>query len=779
MQPVLRSLLLSVILGGTLPLTAQAGLLVPTSMGRPDDRVLALRDMTIDVGLARGYARVNVRQVFENRTDQVQEGTYRFALAPSAAVGDFAIWDGLERIPGVILEKKRARAIYQELAHQKIDPGLLQQGEEDSGDEASRPSGGSLFTVTVAPIPAWATKRLELQFQQEVPFIGGVGEFRLALEPPDGEAPVARRLTIHVHLEDGVFEAVPAALPLVADSDGASFSGQDVKLDRDLTFRIRPRSSEPLRLSAFRNPSGTLPDGLALAPWERPSEIPPEKDGFFLLEALPPGGSAPATTTAAKATDATRPGQTVVILFDTSLSHRWGGLETAYGDLVRVLQALGSRDRFALLPYDRRPAAGTALASPTPEAIESALAALRARALGPGADIPLALAAARKLAGPGGRLLLLTSGMGAGRSQALKTAVGGLPLFTVVTHGEAGEALRAASAQLIAPTATDIERDLFFERVLEAAPTSEGKARTRDTLPFTVGPDAQLRDIYPVLVQPMAAGSLSGWVGRYGKPQPKVHVAFTSPLFPGGRQDLDGALPETALQARDLPRRWARARVDDLLARIDADGERREWVDEIIALSKRYKFVTPYTAFLAAPRSLLRPRRIQPGDPVLRVECDAGTVAATALLPFGVKLDLVRRPQSRIWEGRFLVPEGLKDGRYPVRILLEDTSGARLTETKSFILDGTPPEIHPELPATARVNEVIRIAARADQDVVQLTARLGDGAPVPLRWDPASRRSVGLLRVPPGLAGPQDVVFEAVDAAKNRGFARASVEVRP
>jgi len=64
---------------------AQAGLLVPTSTGRSDAEVLSLREMTVDVGISRGYARVNVRQVFENRTDQVQEGTYRFALPASAA----------------------------------------------------------------------------------------------------------------------------------------------------------------------------------------------------------------------------------------------------------------------------------------------------------------------------------------------------------------------------------------------------------------------------------------------------------------------------------------------------------------------------------------------------------------------------------------------------------------------------------------------------------------------------------------------------------------------
>ena len=153
---------------------------MPTSSGRPDASVLALREMAVDVGLARGYARVNVRQVFENRTGVVQEGTYRFRLPPSAAVGDFAVWDGLVRVPGVILEKQRARAIYGELTRQRIDPGLLQQGEEDEG---IRPSGGAAFSARVAPIPPWATKRVELQFQQEVPFRESRAEFRLALRP--------------------------------------------------------------------------------------------------------------------------------------------------------------------------------------------------------------------------------------------------------------------------------------------------------------------------------------------------------------------------------------------------------------------------------------------------------------------------------------------------------------------------------------------------------------------------------------------------------------------
>jgi Ca-activated chloride channel family protein len=293
------------------------------------------------------------------------------------------------------------------------------------------------------------------------------------------------------------------------------------------------------------------------------------------------------------------------------------------------------------------------------------------------------------------------------------------------------------------------------------------------------GGEARLRDVYALLVQPPAPGSLSAWIGRYGAPQPQLRFEIASPLLPAGRAALEGALPERASEARDLPRRWARARVDHLLALIEAEGEKREWVDEIIALSKRYKFVTPYTAFLAAPRSLLRPRRIQPGDPVLRVECDPGVVSAVALFPFGLRLPLVQRPGSHVFEGRFLVPEGLKDGRHAVRIALRDVAGGTLSETKHFVVDGRAPVVLPEAPARARPGETIRVAARTDEDVVVLEARLGDGPPVPLRWDETAKRSVGYLRVPPARLGAQALFVEAVDGARNRGFARAVVEVRP
>jgi len=111
--------------------------------------------------------------------------------------------------------------------------------------------------------------------------------------------------------------------------------------------------------------------------------------------------------------------------------------------------------------------------------------------------------------------------------------------------------------------------------------------------------------------------------------------------------------------------------------------------------------------------------------------------------------------------------------------VLRDGSGAVVSETKHFVIDGRAPVIRPELPRTARAGDTLRVAARTDEDVVLLSARLGDGPPFPLRWDDAAKCSQAVLPVPASLAGTVEVFFEAVDGAKNVGFARARLEVLP
>src|SRR4029077_10883766 len=105
-------------------LLADTGVLIPRDKQQPNPAVLSLEEMEITVRIDNGDARVFVRQVFANHTNGIEEGNYTCALPSHATISDFATWDGPVRLPAVILERKRAEEIYNQLKQQSIDPGL-------------------------------------------------------------------------------------------------------------------------------------------------------------------------------------------------------------------------------------------------------------------------------------------------------------------------------------------------------------------------------------------------------------------------------------------------------------------------------------------------------------------------------------------------------------------------------------------------------------------------------------------------------------------------------
>jgi hypothetical protein len=113
-----------------------------------------------------------------------------------------------------------------------------------------------------------------------------------------------------------------------------------------------------------------------------------------------------------------------------------------------------------------------------------------------------------------------------------------------------------------------------------------------------------------------------------------------------------------------------------------------------------------------------------------------------------------------------------------VRIVLRDQGGTIAVENKRVVVDGTPPTITPVLPSGALAGSSVTLAARTDADVIALTARVGDGLPIPLRWDGPAKASIGELLLPQGTTGSVPVLFEAIDGAGNHGFARATLRVR-
>src|SRR5664279_2247524 len=158
---------------------ADTGVLIPGDRQQPDPAVFSLNELVLGIRIDNGVARVQLRQVFGNHSPTVQEGVYRFALPDKATVSDFAVWDDVTRIPGVILERRRAGEVYAQAKAQAIDPGLLQMGERDA-DEAGR---SQQFTARIVPVPAFGTKRIEMEYQHPIAVERYKSEFVVPLRP--------------------------------------------------------------------------------------------------------------------------------------------------------------------------------------------------------------------------------------------------------------------------------------------------------------------------------------------------------------------------------------------------------------------------------------------------------------------------------------------------------------------------------------------------------------------------------------------------------------------
>jgi Ca-activated chloride channel family protein len=781
------------------PLAAfpDGGVLISRDKAQPDPSILSLEEMEITIQIDNGDARVFVRQIFANHTGGIQEGNYIFALPSRATVSDFAVWDGPVRIPAVILERKRAGEIYNELKQQSIDPGLLQMGERGA-EEAKR---SAIFSARIVPIPAYSTKRLEFEYHEKIPVENLKSYFAIPLRPDAYQAQAARHLRINFELRSAHaltnFQATTKAYPLrLAESTPhvvrGTFEGENINLTEDFvaTFDLDKTGSDTLAVITHRNPMSGQPSPVETAPARNTNE-----PGFFAVDALLGFGP---NNSAGKENSSTNlgPAKTVVILFDTSLSMQWEKLERSYQALETLLRSLKPEDKFNLILFNSqvRPFQPAAVPADS-NRVKLALDFVRAARLRGGTDLQKALQEALResSASSGNPYLVLLSDGGvtegilrnaklaawyevewkrlpqASRPKTYIFGVGddaNLPLFKLLARED------GVLENVLSTEPLEFKLNSFLSKI-GRSPVGQ--------LGLTISPESAVDSVYP-LQEAAFAGSRAAWVGRYQKPAQDVGFAIhggrdRTPLSMAGKANL----PRESGDHPQLPRLWARARVDALLEKIEREGEDPASIEEIIRLSRQYKFVTPYTSFLAVPRALLRPRVIRPGDPVIRVKTDPAIVSVVALFPFGLVKKLRYLPDEDIWQTRFLVPADLQDGTYPVRLVMRDRAGQTYRESKTFVIASKSPAVQIRLPKTRyRRGEVLDLNVAASQSTRTLVARMEGTAPVNLRWDAKAGANTGELLIPEQMIpGTYRLTVIAEDIAHNMGSQGVDIEIVP
>jgi Ca-activated chloride channel family protein len=148
--------------------------------------------------------------VFHNTEKRQVEALYTFPVPKGASVANFSMWINGKEMVGEVLEKQRAREIYNSYKQQRRDPGLLEQVDYRT------------FEMRVFPIAPDADQRVEITYYQELDYDNDVATYVYPLATVTRKG-VDARATGRFAITFDVKSAVPIA-ELESPSHGKAFA---------------------------------------------------------------------------------------------------------------------------------------------------------------------------------------------------------------------------------------------------------------------------------------------------------------------------------------------------------------------------------------------------------------------------------------------------------------------------------------------------------------------------------------------------------------------------
>ena len=192
---------------------------------------LRLRSVNVSVETQSGYAHTAVEHIFHNGSDQLLEGTFRFPVPHGAMVESLAMEIGGVLMEGEIVEKEKAREVYEKIVDNMLDPALLEWEQ------------GNWFKLRVFPIEANADKRVIIRYSSPLkPTLSGY-EYRFfaaAAEMQKGIDNVSVTVDGKVVREVVDLAAAEEVVVPIASSEVASVATEVRAENVYVAARIRP-----------------------------------------------------------------------------------------------------------------------------------------------------------------------------------------------------------------------------------------------------------------------------------------------------------------------------------------------------------------------------------------------------------------------------------------------------------------------------------------------------------------------------------------------------------
>lgn len=588
--------------------------------------VLEIQEHDVKVVVNNGVAVTTVNQVFKNTENRQVEALYTFPVPRGASVSNFSMWINGKEMVGEVVEKKRAREIYESYKVTRRDPGLLEQVDYRT------------FDMRVFPIGPKAEQRVQVTYYQELDFDHNRATYVYPLATSTRPG-VNSRTTGKFALSIDCRSAVPI-------SDLSSPSHPD-------SFAVAKHDPN-YRQASFEVRGGDLSRDVVVA-----VETSRPQTGVDLITTKPPGedGYFSLTLTAGEELAASVKSMDYVFVMDISGSMNDDGkLTTSRQAVGTFIQSLSPQERFDVLAFN---VDSTVLFSGLTAADEGAkaratqfLASQQARG---GTVLHRAMTAAYKYASPDRPLnvVVLSDGLADASERGELTRMiaqrpQGTRVFAVGVGNDVNRGLLEQLAEDSGGLAAFVSRDDDWAKQADAFRRKLTRPVATDVAIHIAGVDAY--DLQPAKLPNLYYGMPVRLYGRYrGEGTARVTVnasingASVRPTVAMDFSGSDDANPE-------IERMWALKKVDGLLKSADARDGRSAVVDEIVRLGEGYSIVTEYTSFLVLENEAEYQRWKLDRRNVLRVGRDRLAQQKTA--------DLLRSLQDR--SAADLGPAGLE-----------------------------------------------------------------------------------------------------------------------
>lgn len=532
---------------------------------------LHLEAEAIKVDVTDQVAKTYIVQTFKNDTDRNLAGTYLFPLPDDTTFSSFSLHIDGKPVEGKILEAAEARQQYEAIVRQMVDPGLLEYADHKT------------VRARIFPIPAHGTKKVELEYTQLLKAENGLLKYSFPLKSKGGDDLPVEEVKIDMKLQSKQgLRTIWSPTHLINSSRASdslakvSFLGKGIVPDKDFLLYYSV-SDKAMAANVLTHKAVG-------------------EDGYFLLTLSPPMKSEQVVA------------KDIVLVADTSGSMQGEKMNQLKQALKYVVNALNPADKFSIVQFNTdAEALKSQLMLATAENKKQAIAFIDDLDARGGTNIGDALSMGTTMLNQTtdrpGFLVMMTDG----EPTVGDTDVGSLlkkvkskrdirvfdfgvgnDLDTRLLNRLASE--NHGTSQYVSPD-ENIETALssFYQKI--KSPVLSDVSITYDGI--------QVKDTYPRSVKDIFSGSQVLVLGKY-KGGGSAHLNVTGKVN-GVARSYSFPLAFAAQEADHtyLPRLWAMRRIGYLTEVAKANGDNREIIDEIVALSKKHGIISAYTSFLS------------------------------------------------------------------------------------------------------------------------------------------------------------------------------------